>query len=189
LQLTTERRKPVDRRVVTLSLVFVLLAAVAATAAAAPPQPEEVPIYLNTENAKYKIRPGQVGVIQWTWYACTAGLVNGFMEASNFDLRLLQEDGSPYLVLTPEDVDELWGPIELFEDAEGYCRGRPDYAGAAWRYRLTSLPVGRYELHADIWIDHPLTDGTDWDGDGTPDVLTPEFFSGQTVNFIRVMER
>jgi hypothetical protein len=179
----------VNRKVAALALTSLLLAVAASPTAAALAAPDEVPIFPYTEYETYTVGPGQVGVIQFTWYACTGGLVNVFIKGSNFELELLEADGSSYLSVSPAEIDMLWSAIESIEDPEGYCRGGQEIHLATWRYPLTGLPAGEYELHSKGWIDHPMTDGTDYDGDGTPDVLRPEDVSGEAVNYIIVTEQ
>jgi hypothetical protein len=179
----------VNRKVIALVLTSLLLATAAMPAAAALAVPDEVPIFPYAEYETYTVGPGQVGVIQFVWGACTRGLVNVFMKGSNFELELLGADGSPYLFVSPADIDILWGTIEPIEDPEGYCRGGQKPGLATWRYPLTDLPPGEYELHSKAWIEHPMTDGCDYDGDGTPDVLRPEELAGETVNYITVREQ
>ena len=59
---------------------------------------------------------------------------------------------------------------------------------ASWQYPLTELGPGEYELHSRIWTDHPLIDGGDYDGDGKPDLFTPEDLYRDTLNTISVVE-
>jgi len=177
------------KRIVQLGLIIVLLAAGTLSTVAAKPQPpplEEIPIFPTRMNVVYKIRHNQVGVVQSGWGACTEGLVNEFIKASNFELELLAEDGSLYLVLTPDDFDELWSPIQSLGYTTEWCRGEQKTSFASWRVPLNDLPAGVYKLHFAGWIDHPLQDGGDYDGDGTPDVVRPEDYGGETVNTIIV---
>jgi hypothetical protein len=178
----------VNRKAIRFVLTSLLLAAAAIPVAAALAAPDEVPIFPYTESESYTIKSGEVGVIQLTYYACTRGLVNVFLKDSNFEPKLLRADGSPHLSVSPAEIDMLWSAIEAIEDPEGYCRGGQEIHFATWRYPLTDLPPGEYVLHSNGWIDHPMTDGTDYDGDGTPDVLRPEDVGGETINYITVTE-
>jgi hypothetical protein len=91
-------------------------------------------------------------------------------------------------VVTPEEINEFWTPIEPDDYLEGWCQGRQKASFSVWQFRLSDLPPGDYELHFKGWITHPVTDGVDYAGDGTPDVVPPEDYGGETVNYITVLE-
>jgi hypothetical protein len=132
----------------------------------------------------YHIHPGQIGVIESGWGACTAGLVRVYIKVSNYELALNGET-----ILTPEQVDTLWGPIEHHEPDPGYedvCNNKTAGFRASWRYALDGLQPGEYDLHSRIWIDHTLIDGGDYDGDGKPDLITPDSYYYDTHNTIVV---
>lgn len=180
------------KRIVQLGLIMVLLAAGTVSTSAAKPQPppqEEIPIFPTTMNEEYTIGKNQVGVVQSQWTACTEGHVNLFLKSSNFELELIAEDGSPYLVLTPDDFDELWSPIKRLGYKSDWCLVGQNTSYANWHVPLNDLPVGVYTLHFAGWIDHPIQSGWDWDGDGTPDVARPEDYGGERVNTIIVMRK
>ena len=105
-------------------------------------------------------------VLRSGWRACTPGLVTAFVKAAHVDLTI---NGDP---LYPEGDDTLyWDPIEPFE-FEG-CTVAPNGNQASvsrWRYPLGSLLPGTYEVYAHMWLDHPIIDGRDEDGDGQMDV-------------------
>jgi hypothetical protein len=167
-------------------LVLLLLAGLVVATGVAGDEPQEVRIYPHRDGETYTIQPGQVGVIRYGWAACSPGLVRVFVGASNFELAL---DGQPFL--GPEDGDELWGAIEIYDTPPDFaedCLGRGRPAFAFWQYVLDALGPGEYELHSRIWIDHPLVDGADLDGDGKITVITPEMFYEDNVNTIIVVE-
>ena len=170
-----------SKKTISLTLMTLLLAALTLSTATAQSEVEEVRISPWLSGQEYVVGPGQVGVIRAGWAACTRGLVRVFINASNFELTL---NGEP--LLTPEQVDQLWGPIAPCETCPGPCRGKQEPVSASWRYVL-DLPPGEYELHSTIWIDHPLIDGGDYDGDGAPDVFRPEDLYYDTLNTIVVL--
>lgn len=177
-----------SEKAVQLILMTLLLAALTLQPAAAQSEVEEVRIYPWMDGVTYVINPGQIGVIRHGWAACNRGLVQVYIKASNFDLTLVDADETPHLTLTPGQVDELWGPIEPWETCPYPCRGRQGPARAYWQSVLPDLAPGEYELRSTIWVDHPVTDGGDWDGDGVPDVLRPEDLYFDTVNTIIISD-
>ncbi|NIV35474.1 MAG: hypothetical protein GWN58_40295 [Anaerolineae bacterium] len=162
-------------------LVLLLLAGlVIATGAAGA---EEVPITLFWDG-ETTISEGQVAVLRAGWGACNPGLVGVFIAASNFEVTL---DGQP--LLSPEDVDALWGEAEIFEEPPPFaedCMGKGRPASAEWRFVLDGLDPGVHEVTCQIWIDHTLVDGADNDGDGKIDKMTPENYYFDTLNTIIV---
>lgn len=174
-----------NKALVSLALVMLLVAGLVISTAAVASEPEEVIIVPWRDGVTYEIGPGQLGVIQSGWGACTGGLVQSYIKASNYELAL---DGVP--LLTPEQVNELWGPMGPFVPAPPYedaCPGKAKPMRASWRYPLTGLGPGVYELHSLIWTDHPLIDGGDYDGDGRPDLFWPEDLYRDTLNTIIVV--
>ena len=134
-----------SEKAVQLILMTLLLAALTLQPAAAQSEVEEVRIYPWMDGVTYVINPGQIGVIRYGWAACNRGLVRVYIEASNFDLTLVDADETPYLTLTPEQVDELWGPIGPCETGP-LCRGGQGPASAYWQSVLPDLALGEYEL-------------------------------------------
>ena len=168
------------RRFFSVMLVLLLLAGLVVATGAAGDEPAEVRIYPWLNGVTYDIPPGQVGVIRYGWKACNQGLVRAFIGASNFEETL---DGE--LLLTPEDIDGLWGAISPAGPMEA-CMGVGRPASAYWQYFLDALGPGEYELRSRMWIDHSLVDGADNDGDGKIDIFTPDLFYRDTVNTIIV---
>jgi hypothetical protein len=110
--------------------------------------------------------------------------VRVFIRASNFEQTL-----DDTLLLTPEDVDELWGAIEIYDTPPDFaedCMGKGRPAVARWRYVLDALEPGEYKLRSRAWIDHALVDGADLEGEGKITVITPEMFYEDNVNTIIV---
>jgi hypothetical protein len=104
-------------------------------------------------------------VLRAGWGACTKGLVKAFQKAAHIDITINREP------LYPEGDEALyWSAIEPIE-LEG-CKAAPNgsqASGSAWRYSLGSLEQGVYEVYVHWWLDHPIVDGGDWDGDGKMD--------------------
>ena len=170
----------------SVTLVLLLLAGLVVAASAAGDENEEIIIIPWREGQTYDIYPGEgeTGVIESGWGACTVGLVRVYIKASNYELALNDDT-----ILTPEQVDTLWGPIEPEEPAPPYedvCKNKTAGFRASWRLALDWLEPGEYELHSRIWIDHTLIDGGDYDGDGKPDLVTPDEYYFDTDNTIIV---
>lgn len=170
-----------NKKSIPLALTILLLAALTFSTAAAQSEPEEIPITV-WSNGSHTVEPGQVAVVRAGWGACTPGLVRVFIKASNFELEL---DGTP--LLSPDQVDELWGPVGPCPTCMAMCLGNTEPKAASWRYVLTDLPPGEYALRSTIWIDHKLTGGSDYDGDGKPDFFYPDEYYFETLNTITVL--
>lgn len=167
----------------SVMLILLLLAGLVLATGAAGQEPAEVFISPWLDGFTYNIDSDQVGVLRAGWLACSQGLVNVWIAASNYEVSLNSE-----MILTPEDVDALWGPIEFSEDPEWeeYCVGKSRLAVAYWHYPLDELGPGEYIMESSIWIDHTLIDGGDLDEDGRPDIYRPEEYRFDTVNTIIV---
>jgi hypothetical protein len=153
-----------------LTLTLTILAVVPATALA---DGSEVPIIPWIPDQDWHIYPGDQGVVRSGWGACSPGLVKAWIRASNYVFTLEVEGEQPFLTLTPEEIDQLWGPIEPFVFSPDVCVAGRKPSSAVWRYELGTLDAGRYVLRYSHWVDHQLIDGADYDGDGKPDMFTP----------------
>ena len=73
----------------------------------------------------------------------------------------------------------------------GYCKFGNKPSVAYWEYdltdHLTTLEPNTYELRSRFWVDHPLVDGGDLDGDGEIDLYRPEDLGWDTTNFITIL--
>ena len=170
----------------SMTLILLLLVGLPLVTGAAGDETEEIIITPWHDGDTYHISPGEMGVIEAGWGACTAGLVRVYINASNYELALNEET-----ILTPEQVDMLWGPIGHEEPEPGYedvCNNKTAGFRASWRFELDQLEPGEHVLHTRIWIDHTLIDGGDYDGDGKPDLITPSGFYYDTSNTIIVHE-
>ena len=168
-------------------LILLLLAGLVVATGAAGDEPEEVRIYPSMDGFTYDILPGQVGVLRVGWAACSQGLVGVWIAASNYEVTLFDAETQDEIEhLTPEDVDVLWGPIELMSEPMEACVGQSRNAYSLWHYPLDELGPGEYTLASSMWIDHTLIDGGDYDEDGRPDLFRPEEYYFDTVNTIIV---
>lgn len=165
----------------SVMLILLLLAGLVLVTGAAGDESTEVVISV-ARNGSYTIQEGDIVVLRAGWGACSPGLVRAYIAASNWEVTL---DSEP--LLAPHDVDALWGPVEIIENpppAWEACVGVGRPARAEWRYVLPGLESGTYVLDTRWWTDHPLIDGGDYNGDGRPDLFTPEMH--ESVNTITV---
>ena len=132
------------------------------------------------QDGSHSVGPNEDAVIHAGWGACSRGLVRSFTRAIEFEVTL---DGS--VILTPGDVDQLWGPIEPRPDAVSACKNGKEIVGAEWRFVLPELSPGPHEVRTTIWSKRSFIDGGDYDGDGRPDRFGP--FDQETVNTIEVV--
>lgn len=161
-----------------LALILLLVAGLAVPIGVAGDEPDPVFIPVWIHNAEYHVYPEQVAVIGWGWAACNPGLVRMFVKAINFEVTFNDQG-----ILTPADVDGLWSEVTLYDPQPDWpeCVAGGPRAVARWRFELPTLEPGRYELRTWWWLDHPIIDGADYDGDGRPDQSTPEDFDNDTL--------
>lgn len=169
------------KRTFLVMLVLLLLAGLVVASGAAGSEEVNVSVW---NGGEITIGEGQVAVIRAGWAACSPGLVRAFISAINFEVMLDAE-----LLLSPKDVDGLWGTIEIYDEPPpgmSACVGKGLPAHSAWHYVLDGLTPGTYEVHTSWWMDHTVIDGGDYDGDGIPDRFGPENFFGESTNIITV---
>jgi hypothetical protein len=167
------------KKAMSLMLLALLLAMMLSTVTA---QEEEVEISVWKNGETFTIAPGQVAVLRAGWAACNKGLVHAWMNASYYEVWLNGD-----LLLTADQVYDLWGSVQPIPRIGGECIPKPNPHSAEWRYVLADLPAGEYELRSIITVTHPVPDGGDYDGDGQPDLFTPETYYMETVNTIVVV--
>lgn len=170
-----------SRKAVPLASMLVLLALLAFGTLATQAQDGPVEILLST-NGEYEVPAGQTVILHGRWGACRPGLVRAYIQGSETVVTL---DGA--LLLSPEQIDQLWGPIVVDEPNEACLMGDAIYI-AHWYYELPYLPPSPdpYVIHTQFFLDHPLIDGGDWDGDGKPDRFAGLFH--ETENTLLVYE-
>jgi len=104
------------------------------------------------------------------WAACTRGLVQSYITAAHYQWNL---DGDP--ILPDEETAQYFGPIEPRGEPEWCLVGNGTVWGSSWRYSIGTLSPGTYEITLLHWLDHPVIDGGDWDGDGRIDLFEGEW--------------
>lgn len=111
-------------------------------------------------------------IIGFGWAGCRYGAVQSFLTASQVSWTLTKGDVQ---VASGADDNQYWGPIVETPVGTGAtaCIGKiPEHIwSTAWRYPLGQLEAGVYTFHAHWWLDHPVGDVADYDGDGVPDFL------------------
>jgi hypothetical protein len=171
------------RAAFSVALVLLLLAGlVVATGVAADEAPVVVPLW---RSATHEVGPDQDIVLLYGWSACNRGLVHAFVNASNLEVAL---DG--VVILSPQDMEELWSPVMGYDPPVQWpeCLAKGPPSKALIEYVLSGLEPGTYMLYASFWLNHPVVDGGDWDGDGKIDRYTPETYDGGTLNIIIVSD-
>ena len=110
--------------------------------------------------------------LQAGWAACKKGPLQAFRSATHISWTL---DKEGVQVDSGEVTRKYWGPIHYIPLQAGVCLGKtPETIPAiTWSFPLGQLEAGEYSLHFYWWLDHPVTDLGDNDGNGRPD-----FFSG-----------
>ena len=150
---------------VGLSIMLVFATAMA--------QNGDEPVYINPYfDENVSVQPGQEVILWNGWLACTRGQTRSFLTAVHQDWYL---DGQP-LFASDEDEAQYWSPIEPAEDTTGCISGHEGQAWLTlWFYSLGSFEEGQHPLSLELWLDHPVNDGYDGDGDGQPDKYSGSF--------------
>jgi len=153
-------------RTTSVIMLVVLLAVFLTSVVAA--QSQVVVIHPFRDRGKViTVYSDQVVVIRHGWAAASPGLVQSYINAVNQEYTL---NGMP-LFTSSKEARQYWGPIQPLPDIppEGACPGHTPISVSHWEYRLSNLQPGDYVLHTLHWVDRPLIDGCDSDGDGSMD--------------------
>jgi hypothetical protein len=159
-----------NRSTLYLAMAVLLLATllISTVAVSADQPPVEITLWSADWSPKYhEAGKDQTVILRAGWGACTPGWVYPFVWASNFEVTL---DGA--LLLSPNQVDELWSDPAPASGLEAYCGYKQNPHSAEWRYQLDTSglePGIEYLIHTVVTLDHPVRDGADYDGDGKPD--------------------
>jgi hypothetical protein len=117
------------------------------------------PVYVNADDNI---------VLYHGWGACTRGLVQAYLSAVHTEMSF--DEGPLYIA---DGRDQYWGSITKMPD--GYwvpscIAGNQKTSSAVyWEYPLGVLSAGEYEVYYTQYLDHPVIDGADYDGDGSLD--------------------
>lgn len=174
-----------SRRTVSFAFAVLLLSTLMIATAAAQTDQEDLVITV-WWNGSYEATTDQTVVLRAGWGACTPGFVRPFIKASNFELTL---DGE--VLLTPEQVDDLWSKPEPAEGLEAYCGYIQNPHSAEWRYELDTSglePGVTYLIRTTVTLDRPVYDGGDYDGDGKPDKF-PAGLYAETENTLTILDQ
>jgi hypothetical protein len=168
----------------TIIIVIVLCIALLFVYATAIAQSEDDYVVINPpfSDPVRTASTNQEIIVRTGWAACTKGLVRSYITAAHHDWYL---DDVP-LFSSPDEMVEHWGPIVPWVSPNiEYCiAGNEKTASKVYiEYNLGTLEVGEYDLRAYHWLDHPVTDGYDADGDGRPD-LHKDFRYDVTIHII-----
>ena len=156
-------------------LFLILVVAIAMVSVSAMAQGEDVLVNSRTWDPATIVYSDQNIVLAAGWGACRRGAVQSFLTATNTEWSLV----GGTLNLSGEDTNNYWGRPYSYPapdpdpDFYAVCMGRPSEVAwrADWRYPIGQLPAGVYTLTTHLWIDHPVTDVADYDGDGHPDLF------------------
>ena len=156
-----------NKFVVALTVLCVLLAPITAVQAQSGNDFRYISLHFAGDTVY--VDAGDYIVLGHGWAACTRGFVDAYLTTVHTELSI---DGGP--IYSADRTDQYWGPIEFSADEEGapqYCiaGNKKGMWSAHWDYPLGVLGIGEYEVYFNHWMDHPVLDGGDYDGDGHPD--------------------
>jgi hypothetical protein len=157
------------RKIVGTSLL--VLVAIAMLTMSALAQGEDVNVVPYRWDPGYTVYSDQNIILTAGWSACRRGAVQNFLTATNLSWSLNGEG----LNLSGEDTNEYWSHLFTVPpvDTSSACMGAPleEIWSTAWNYPIGQLPPGEYTVNFSWWLDHPVTDVADYDGDGHPDLI------------------
>ena len=102
------------------------------------------------------------------WGACRLGAIQAFRSATHISWTL---EKAGEVVNNDEATRQFWGSIHPITPQPDICLGNTPESilAISWDYPLGQLEAGDYSLHFVWWLDHPVTDLGDTDGNGRPD--------------------
>ncbi len=119
-------------------------------------------------SSDFTVYTNQEVILGADWGACNQGLLTAFLTAIHLYWTI---DGKP-LFSTPNADLQYWSaPVEGGPVLPQCVRQAGNTWGAFWQYSLGKLPPGDYQVHLVYYLDHPITDGSDYNGDGSPDIF------------------
>jgi hypothetical protein len=122
----------------------------------------------------FEVSQGQEVILWMGWIACTRGQVTAFLTSAQLDWKF---DGAP-LLSSDEDVADFWLPMQTnqpYSECVSPIGDRQTWV-AYWVYPIGSFDeVGTHTVDLEIWLDHPVTDGFDGNGDRRPDLYRGSF--------------
>jgi len=158
------------KRIVLLIVICAGLAFLS-SAAFAQTSEESVVIHPLRWDSSQTVYSNQEIIFVMGWAACRKGLVQDYLTAVNMTFTL---DGESLFGSNTES-NQYWGAISEMPapPAAEACIGKtPEILWrAGWEYSYGQLPAGDYTVYFAHQVDHPVIDGGDYDGDGSPDMF------------------
>lgn len=128
----------------------------------------EVLINLNFADDTVYVNASDNIVLYHGWAACTSGYIMLYLSAVQTELRI-----NNVLVSRADGKDQYWGPISEIGGDWSICIGGNQKTARAiyWYYPLGMLEPGVHVVQFNYWLERPIIDGGDYDGDGRPDKI------------------
>lgn len=153
-------------------LVIVICIAVLMLAAAGPALADQGGwkdrVYIGPWSGTVSIGPGEEPVLRLGWSACSEGLTSDFIDVAVHNIVIVK-DAIP--VGTYSTGDGEFSKPAVFGSSDACLHGD----GTTWVtwWNLDDLGVddpGTYEVQWEFYVEWPIVDGGDWDGNGYVDV-------------------
>jgi hypothetical protein len=158
------------RIVIALSLLLTLAAVGGVKAQGSEPGPCYVHLFGPSEVTLGRSECSTIVLGTIEWYALAPGLVNAFIKDP--EVSVSAEGPGLDLAMDPTEAATLWSPIiELPPEVTHVtCPQRENLWGSLWMRDLGSMAPGSYSVHAELILQHPVTDAVQQcsSEDGTP---------------------
>lgn len=156
------------KRIGIAMLLFALVLCVAIPLASADNDPVVITPYIGGPD--YHVEAGTEVVIRAGWGACTRGLAEAFRHQALVSMEI-QRDGAPFLVVEPPSREYWRDPQPIDGNYDACVMNTRNGWTTQWLYSLGALDAGSYAVHFHWYLEHPMPDGGDHDGDGRVDLI------------------
>lgn len=171
-----------------LGIAAVLLAGLAIAGAAPSLQKERTEIHLyRSRGQTITITPSDQAYLTWGWGTCSYGLTVDWITYTEVSVSIYK-DGELVREI-PVGAGKWDEPFQDGGSTELCLHGDGNTWRTAWRYDKLNLRPGEYQLVSAVSIPDPLTDGYDYEPDGTINVTPARSWNPEPITLIVTTER